>query len=74
MLDNLVYAMRKANWFEALELVEKALRQGHAAAVYDAYIESGVSIVFEYNEKLGDGELISSESKFINALKNILGA
>lgn len=72
-LDNLVYAMRKASWFEALSLVEKSLKQGHAAAVYDAYIESGISIIFEYNEKLGDGELISSESKFIDKLKNILG-
>lgn len=72
-LDNLIYAMRKANWSSALALIEKAIREGHGAAVYNAYIESGVNIVFEYNEQISS-EIVSAEQKYINSLKNILGA
>lgn len=66
-LSNLMVALQKSHWDDAYELASLLIKNGKLAAVYNSYIKSDISVVFEYNEGISDGN--SDQQIFIDRLK-----
>lgn len=69
-LNNLMVALDKAHWDDAFDLAKQLIDKGHLADVYNAYISSNISIVFEYSETVGDGG--SDQQIFIDKLQKFI--
>lgn len=66
-LSNLMVALQKSHWDDAYELASLLIKKGKLAAVYNSYIKSDISVVFEYNEGISDSN--SDQQIFIDKLK-----
>lgn len=69
-LNNLMVALDKAHWTDAFDLAKQLIDDGHLADVYNAYISSNISVVFEYSESVGDGG--SDQQIFIDKLQKFV--
>ena len=69
---NLYKAVTDAGWDIAKGLIEDCINNGNADLIYDAYTESGVDIIFEYKERVGDSYLKSQEDVFVEVLRRLI--
>ena len=66
-LSNLMTALQKSHWDNTYEIASLLIRHGKLASVYNSYIKSNISVVFEYNESISEGN--SDQEIFIDKLK-----
>lgn len=66
-INNLLYAARKAGWTDVVDELEKMINNNDLKAVYDAYNEADVDIIFEYDEPTSD--MTSAQQKLLTSLK-----
>lgn len=67
-LSNLMTALQKSHWDNTYEIASLLIRHGKLSSVYNSYIKSNISVVFEYNESISEGN--SDQEIFIDKLKN----
>lgn len=64
-LNNIIRALRKENWNDALELVEELINQGQYNKILSAFTASGITVKYIYDDETID----STESKLIRFLE-----